>query len=236
MRVVPSVLGQFLLCCALILVILANMGQLTHNMVSRNIRLMDVHFAQGSIPQEAMASSMTAPIGQQNGVRAAYLWGMYNYCGGSDDYEKLACAEKGFGHSINVPDAVTKDVPQANSDVAQSLGSYSNQSSINRYTKAGFYLLFVGTILTGVAFIVSLLFVAPVMSLATILTFLAFAVLVCGAVMETYFISKMKSSPAGVIVHYGNALWMFWAAIGCTLFAIPILSTAAVPRTGYRTM
>ena len=50
--------------------------------------------------------------------------------------------------------------------------------------------------------------------------------------MYTYFISRMKDlASAGIDISYGNALWMFWAAIGAALFAIPALVIGATDRS-----
>jgi len=208
------------------------MGQLTHNMVARNIRVMKATVQADALSQY-MAQSFTNPLGQGLGLREKYSWGLYNYCGGSSDFEQVACEDKSFGHRINVPEAIRVDLPAGQSSAAD--GQYANQDNINRYTRAAFYLLFVGTIIAGVAFIVSLLTHMAALSIASILAFLAFAVLVAGAGIETYFIAKMKDNSAQFVqVDYGNALWMFWAAAGACLVSIPLLvGGAAASRVRY---
>ena len=80
--------------------------------------------------------------------------------------------------------------------------------------------------ITGVAFLVALLFHPAALSVAAFLTFLGFALLTCGVSIDTYFINQMKYHTVNIqdnMVHFGNALWMFWAAVGSTLLAIPCL-------------
>ncbi|WFD24884.1 hypothetical protein MEQU1_003590 [Malassezia equina] len=232
MRIALAVVAQFLLFSATALVILANMGQLTHNMVARNIRVMKATVQANQLPQ-LMTKSFTSPLGQGQGLREQYSWGLYNYCGGSSDFEQVACEDKSFGHRINVPQAIQADMPSGKSSAAT--GQYPDQDNINSYTRAAFYLLFVGTIIAGVAFLVSVLTHMAALSISSILAFLAFAVLVAGAGIETYFIAKMKDNSAQLVqVDYGNALWMFWAAAGACMFAVPILvSGAAASRVRY---
>lgn len=176
---------------------------------------------------EFMTKSFSNPLGQGLGLREQYSWGLYNYCGGSSDVEHVACEDKTFGHRINIPRAIQVDLPDGKSSAVD--GQYPNQNNINRYTRAAFYLLFVGTIIAGVAFFVSVLTHMAALSIASILSFLAFAVLVAGAGIETYFIAKMKDDSAQFVnVDYGNALWMFWAAAGACMFSIPLLVGGAV--------
>ncbi|WFD21283.1 hypothetical protein MCAP1_003544 [Malassezia caprae] len=223
---------RFLLFSATALVILANMGQLTHNMVARNIRIMKATVQTDALSQ-FMTKSFSNSLGQGLGLREQYSWGLYNYCGGSSDFENVACEDRSFGHRINLPEAIKADLPEGKTSAAD--GQYSNQDNINRYTRAAFYLLFVGTIIAGVAFIVSVLIHMAALSIASILSFLAFAVLVAGAGIETYFIANMKDNSAEFVqVDYGNALWMFWAAAGACLVSIPLLvGGAAASRVRY---
>lgn len=222
MRILGAVYGQILLFCATGLVILANMGQLTGNMVARNIRLFSVQPYNDFENGKGTTGKYDYPIGQNNGIRPLYAWGLYNYCGGSTDYEVLRCSPSKFGFTFNIVQAVADDIPANISNI--NLPAIENQSSITNYTRAAFYLLFVGTILVGVAFLVSLLFHPAALSLASILTFLGFAVLVCGASIDTYFINQLKNHTLGIqssMIEFGNALWMFWAAVGAALFAMP---------------
>lgn len=208
------------------------MGQLTRNMVARNIRIMKAN-VQSSALSSVMTDSFDSPLGRAQGLREQYSWGLYNYCGGSSDLEHVVCEGSTFGNQINIPRAILEDLPSGRSNAVS--GRYPNQDSIDRYTRAAFYLLFVGTIIAGVAFFVSVLTHMAALSISSILAFLAFAVLVAGAGIETYFIANMKDNSAQFVqVDYGNALWMFWAAAGACLVSIPMLvGGAAASRVRY---
>ena len=198
------------------------MGQLTGNKVSRNIRMFSVLPYNDVENGKGTTSNYDSPIGQKNGIRPLYAWGLYNYCGGSTDYEVLRCTSSKFGFTINIVRAVADDIPGSANNI--NLPAIENQPSITNYTRAAFYLLFVGTILVGVAFLVSLLFHPAALSMAVILTFFGFALLVCGASIDTYFINQLKNHTLGIqssMIEFGNALWMFWAAVGAALFAMP---------------
>ena len=211
------------------------MGQLTHNIVARNIRMLSAEFqssiiAENGVFNSELAKTLREPIAEHLGIRPLYAWGLYNYCGGSSDYEQLECNTSKFGHQVNIPQAISDDLPISSS--SGTVAPYQNQHDIDVYTRAGFYLLFVGTILVGVAFLLSLLTIPPALTIASLWALLGFALLVCGATMYTYFISRMKDlASAGIDISYGNALWMFWAAIGAALFAIPALVIGATDRS-----
>ena len=74
----------------MVLMILANMGQITNNIVARNIHL--AKFRPGNLQQSLsedgmdakniMATDQAARLKEHNGVRDLYAVGMYGYCGG----------------------------------------------------------------------------------------------------------------------------------------------------------
>lgn len=109
-------------------------------------------------------------------------------------------------------------------------------SSIHTKTVAGMYLLFVGTILIGVAFLITCLVHFSALVIAAFFAFLAFALLVSGASLWTYVIHHVRDLVGNTIDYqYGNALWMSWAAVGCALLSLPALGggTAASRKRYY---
>lgn len=98
------------------------------------------------------------------------------------------------------------------------------------------YLLFVGTILIGVAFLITCLVHFSALVIAAFFAFLAFALLASGASLWTYVIYQVRDIVGNTIDYqYGNALWMSWAAVGCALLSLPALGggTAASRKRYY---
>ena len=97
---------------------------------------------------------------------------------------------------------------------------------VYRKTADAQYLLFVGTILVCIAFLITCLVRSSALICSACFAFVAFALLVSGASIYTYALYQYRAWAAGVYVFiYGNALWMTWAAVGCTLFSIPALAS-----------
>lgn len=59
---------------------------------------------------------------------------------------------------------------------------------------------------------------------AAFFAFIGFALLLCGAAIWTYMMHRVKNlGLPGLDFDYGNALWLSWASVACSLFAIPAL-------------
>lgn len=122
-----------------------------------------------------------------------------------------------------------------NSEVNKIWEHNNRVSNLHEKSTAAFYLVFIGTILIGVAFLITCLIHMSALVIAGIFAFLAFALLLCGAAIYTYIIHEFKkaSSPA-FLFDYGDSLWFTWASVGCALFAIPaLLSGSFVSRRRY---
>lgn len=109
-------------------------------------------------------------------------------------------------------------------------------SNLHEKSTAAFYLLFVGTILAGVAFLITCLIHMSALVIAAFFAFLAFALIAAGASIWTYMVYEFRDiASASFRFDYGNALWFCWASVGCTLFALPALAggSAASRRRYY---
>lgn len=230
---------------ATVLVILANVGQLTHNQVSRaifmlRIKILDLNY-MFSKPQDVHFVPEYGTDGKQNptheGLFPIYQWGMYNYCRKQQNKDSTVCSEKKFGHRVDPVDAIQADTPAKSSVYNDSIlkANFHRLDDVRHYTNVAFYLLFVGTILAGVSWILSMLFHMAALAISALGSFLAFACLCSGAGIWTWAIQTMKHGyHPGVDIQHANAIWMFWSAVAATLFAIPfLLSSASMSRSMY---
>ncbi|WFD32796.1 hypothetical protein MSPP1_003847 [Malassezia sp. CBS 17886] len=228
----------------MVLMIFVNMSQLTNNMVARNIRMAYLTTngfdgfvaaaAQGQSVKNVYASNQGAPLATHVGVRHLYAWGLYSYCGGQDDNGARSCSGRSFGHKFQPALAIGNDASkELEPTVNNKLSTTRVQTSdMGRLSRAGMYLLFVGTVILGVAFLVTCLVHMSALVIAGFLTFLGFACVVSGSSIWTYVIHKaISGQPDGIQINYGNALWMAWAATGSSLIAIPALSAGSAVST-----
>ena len=102
-------------------------------------------------------------------------------------------------------------------------------SNLHEKSVAAFYLLFLGTIFAGVAFLITCLIHMSALVVAAFFAFLSFAILVCGAAIWTYIVHRFKDiSSAPYVFDYGVSLWFAWTSVACTLFAIPALASGSL--------
>jgi len=221
----------------MVLMILANIGQISQNIVSRHIYYVNID--AGNI-QNAVAANANAPVnnifaGDQAsplltnaGLRTEYYWGLYSECGGVGVSGARACSDNHFGNRFQPVQVFQQDAPQG-LDVNQILpsGVITDSDYLGKFTHAAFYLIFIGTILAGLAFLVGVTANRVAFLLAAILSLAAAACLAAGAGIWTAIIAKSRSSvngsTIGVTVNYGNALWFTWASFAATAVAFPFL-------------
>lgn len=159
-----------------------------------------------------------------------------DYCGFWSNQKSGVCSSKGFGHPFDPVNAVYVRLfadPSTNlahvGDVSKLESALTPLSNLQQKSKAAFYLLFVGTILIGLAFLITCLVHMSALVIAGFFAFVGFALLVSGAAIYTYILHKFKTgTPLGFNFDYGNSLWFAWAAAACALFALPALGSASV--------
>ncbi|EPQ28791.1 uncharacterized protein PFL1_03594 [Pseudozyma flocculosa PF-1] len=239
-------IGQLLTFAALVLVILANVGQLTNNIVARNIRFVSldttglqdaISRSGGAAPNNLYASDQRSTIAAGNGIKRDYQWGLYNYCGGEPSGSNRDCVDSTFNFKWDPVNALLADTPQGARNEVQSFlpqNTFTDSDYLRKYSQAAFWLIFIGTILTGLAWLTG--FTANRFGFfgAAIFAFLAALALGVGAAIETAIYTKARDAIGnqyGLNLDYGNALWFIWAAfVGCVLSIVPYLISCCTGR------
>ncbi|SPO20024.1 related to PUN1 - plasma membrane protein with a role in cell wall integrity [Ustilago trichophora] len=240
-------LGEFLTFAAVILMVFANISQLTDNIVTRNIRFVSVDTSglgdalsrSGNSVGNLYANNQAAPVGQGNGIRNDYQWGLYRYCAGQPSGSDRACTSRSFGFEFLPTDAILADAPQ---DARQQIQNFLPESTfrdskyLGDYSKPAMYLIFIGSCLAFLAWIAGLLSNRFAFLAAAFLALLAALTLGVGAAILTAIYTKARSSvnnqQYGIVVHYGNALWITWAAfVACVLAIVPYILSCCTGRS-----
>lgn len=230
--------AEFFVFASMALMILANMGQLTQNMVARNMYIANLdlrHATAASSPvfsPSAFSSNLSEPLLEHQGLRREYYWGLYSVCGGDGTTGTRKCSPRSFGHQFDPLAVVVADTANVTAIPGQvisspnSSGKLQDQHWLHVFSRVGFYFLFVGTILTGALFLAGAAAEGVFFLLAAGFALLTGAVLCVGAGMWTAVVSESRKTvhqgsgaQLGIEIHFGNLLWMIWAAAGATLAA-----------------
>lgn len=220
----------------MVLMILTNVGQLTTNIVARNISIARLNLVNpNNLLQTAsdVASDVAKALGLSNGQTLSppqqIKWGLYSHCAYYGNNNPV-CTPHGFGQQFDPVKALTTDMGLTFTGGVNSF--YENDkriSNLHEKSVAAFYLLFLGTIFAGVAFLITCLIHMSALVVAAFFAFLSFAILVCGAAIWTYIVHRFKDiSSAPYVFDYGVSLWFAWTSVACTLFAIPALASGSL--------
>ncbi len=174
------------------------------------------------------AQDQAAPLLTNQGLRDQYYWGMYSVCGGVGQSGARACSPNQFGHRFEPLLTFQEDAPQGtNINQLAPAGVFQDSSYLGRFSNAAFYLLFIGTILVGLAFIIGILSNRFAFLLAALLALAGAACLAVGAAIWTAIIARVRKTlqdnAIGVAVYYGRSIWMAWASFGAAAIAFPFL-------------
>lgn len=165
---------------------------------------------------------------------------MIALCAGDGVSGNRDCTDRYIGYRWEPAQSLRQDAPSSYSSQIQSaLGSgiVTDDHYLGLLSRVANVIILVGTILTGLAFLTGFLAHRFCFAFAALEALGAAACLAVGAAIWTAIIYKARNSiPAGlaVTIHYGNALWMTWAAFGAiTLSIIPLILACCLGRSKY---
>lgn len=238
-------LAELLTFSAMVLGILVNMGQISRNIVARNIYITSLDTTgfetalrtnannQNVNVNDIFATDQSAPELAGNGVKNEYKWGLYSFCAGDESGKNLACSERNFGYKYQPLNVLQGDIStQYRSFVSETVSASTFQDStyLGRFTNAANYIIFVATVVIGASFLIAFLAHRFAFLLGALLALAGAGLFFVGAAIWTAVIYKVRHSLAdqqntsGLNAQYGNGLWMTWAAGGASVLAvIPLL-------------
>ncbi|KAF9519787.1 hypothetical protein BS47DRAFT_1287895 [Hydnum rufescens UP504] len=228
---------------ATLLLIFAHVGSTNHNAVGRSISLVSLNVSGfGTAYQTATGDSSPglynntpfAPLGQGFGLRQIYNWGFYGECHGGWRGTTGICTAEGngtFGYAFAPLAVLLNDTPPKYQTISQLLippSSFKNDQYNRATSKAGFYLIFIGSLATALAFVTGLIRHNVTFFAAMALSIFGALMTLIGASVWTALIKRSQSInsyqvytvPLGIKVSYGIALWLIWAAFITMLLSI----------------
>ncbi|CAE6440200.1 hypothetical protein ACGC1H_004719 [Rhizoctonia solani] len=218
---------------SLLLLIFAHVGQINTDTVPRQVALVTVNMtgyarglqgATGDPTPGLFTNDSTAPLGQELGLRNIYSWGFYKYCAYTE--KPLGqCANQTFGFPFRPFDTILNDTPEVyqiqTRYVLPQASAFTDSAYLADYTRAGFWLVFLGTLAAGIAFLSGLYISTMTFMISTVFSMFGAGCLLIGASILTSVLNKAKSinnytvadgTPLGIVVSTGSALSLVWAA------------------------
>jgi hypothetical protein len=183
-----------------------------------------------------------APLGVHLGLRQQYSWGAYSYCAFTTTVNgsNTICTPTSFPKPFRPADAIQDDTPerpfnytaQVRSLLGQDSSDFKNSDYLGYFSTAAFWLMFLGTLATAAAFAAGLVQSRMTFWIATSLAVFSTLCILISASIYTAIVGKAQginsaqwTTPTatisiGIVVTYGNALWLLWTAFICLFLSI----------------
>ncbi|KIK49557.1 hypothetical protein CY34DRAFT_796987 [Suillus luteus UH-Slu-Lm8-n1] len=237
--------ASFLSFVALLLLIFVHVGQINTSLVPHGIAMAKVDTSGfGKALSEAIldpdqglyTTNYTSPLGQRNGLRQIYEFGLYSYCAYVNS-SAGTCTNRTIADNFEPYVALTSDMFTNYSQYSDTMfanTTFINSSYLAYNSRVAYYFILLGTIFatialfTGVARRAMLFFISTASSIIAALFILIGAAIWTSIVkkcegVNTWEISQLDGGIiSGIIVSYGSGIYLAWAAFAC-------LAAATVP-------
>lgn len=164
------------------------------------------------------------------------------FCGGAGTDKNRDCSDRYVGYRWEPTTVLVQDAPTTYSSQLQNLfntsnGSFKNVSYLSTLSRVANVIILVGTILTGLAFLTGFLAHRFCFAFAALECLGAAGCLGVGAALWTAVLYKARNSipdNSGIVIDYGNSLWMTWGAFVAVVVAIvPLIIGCCLGRSKY---
>ncbi|KAG1783624.1 hypothetical protein EV702DRAFT_1054667 [Suillus placidus] len=237
--------ASFLSFVALLLLIFVHVGQINTSLVPHGIAMAKVdtsgfgqalHKVITDPVQGLYTTNYTSPLGQQNGLRQIYEFGLYSYCAYVNS-SAGTCTNHTIADKFEPFIAITSDMLYNYTQYCDTMfvnTTFINSSYLAYNSRVAYYFILIGTIFatialfTGVARRALLFFISTASSIIAALFILIGAAIWTSIVKKCEGINTVEISPlnggvlSGFIMSYGNGIYITWAAFAC-------LAAATVP-------
>lgn len=246
--------ASILTAIAVILMVFANIGQLTPGAVTNGIYWAELNIeAYGNGLQSAtkkgvpgLYNTKNSPMGNSTGLRQYYRYGIYNGCG----YQKGGsgiCNETMFGYPMEPFAQMLSDTPkdfkkQTSDIIPDDAAAFKDNAWNHNSTRAGSLLTFVGSCLALIALITGFFRARLFFLIAAITSGLSALLLMIGAAIWTAVIAKsgwlkivkvQGGNSLGIQINPGATLYLTWVSFALmTLAVVPYVVACCTYRSG----
>jgi len=234
--------ASFLSFVALMLLIFVHVGQINTSTVPYGIAMAKVNmsgFGQalstGVVKFDPVlglyTNNYTSPLGEQNGLRQFYQFGLYSYCAFVNS-SAGTCTNHTVADRFEPYIAITSDMLQ--NYTQYSFGffgdtTFGNSDYLGNNAVVAYYFILLGTIFATIALLTGVARRAILFFISTAMSIMAALFILIGAAIWTSIVKKCESVNtqdiasgvlSGIVVSYGNGIYLTWAAFACLAASI----------------
>ncbi|KAL0577595.1 hypothetical protein V5O48_004393 [Marasmius crinis-equi] len=235
--------ATFLSLASVIILIFAHVGQISTSKVPHSIYMAKVNTSgYGDALTSAFlnpifglyTSNASAPLSTRAGLRQVYEFGFYSHCAYVNDTAGI-CSNSSTAHPYRPYEYLTQDMAANYSTLTDAiiLGiPFRDSNSLGQKSKAGYYLILLGTIAAALALLTGVLKYSFTFMISTVSAALSSLFLLIGAALWTVAVTKSNSInnfrigpdnnrvSLGFTVSIGPALYLVWASFVCMFVSL----------------
>jgi len=223
-----------------------NTGNVPHGISLATMNITDfgaaLAAATGDLKPGLYNTTDGAPLGMHLGLRHIYSWGAYSYCASTTTINGTSsiCTPTSMPKPFRPADVILDDTPetpfnytiQVRGVLIQDQSDWKNSDYLGYFSTAAYWFMFLGTLGTVMAFITGLVQSRTTFWLATSLAVFSTLCILISASIYTAIVGKAQginseqwttptgSVPLGIVVSFGNALWLLWTAFICLFLSV----------------
>ncbi|KAL4064592.1 actin cortical patch SUR7/pH-response regulator pali [Scleroderma yunnanense] len=226
--------ASFLSAVAVLLMIFVHVGQINTSTVPHGVSMATLNVSgyghalyqafQDPI-QGLYTSNASLPLGQQNGLRQEYRFGLYSYCAyinGSG-----TCSGHTVASRFQPYNATTSDMLLNYSQFTEYIfvgTTFKNSSYLGFNSHVAYYFLLFGTIFASLSLFIGVLRKTFLFFASAALAVLSTIFILIGAAIWTSLVKKTESINtmqiaqgvlSGMSMSYGSGIYLSWAAFAC---------------------
>jgi len=237
---------------ALVLLIFTHIGQINTSTVPRGIYMARLNVSQyGAALHQALVdpiddlytSNSSSPLLESLGLRDFYEFGLYSHCGYINSTAGI-CSNKTVGYPYKPYDYLIGDMDANYTIITASVitgGSFRDSNYLGESTKAAYWLILLGTILSALSFFSGITKHNLTFFLSAVFAAISSVFILIGAAIWTVVIKKSNGvsniliganpTPIGIDVSAGPGLFITWAAFACVFVSmVPYLISCCTYR------
>ncbi|KAG0703152.1 actin cortical patch SUR7/pH-response regulator pali [Suillus ampliporus] len=227
--------ASFLSFVALLLLIFVHVGQINTSVVPHGIAMAKVNtsgFGQALSEsfndpiQGLYTDNYTSPLGERNGLRQLYEFGLYSYCAFVNS-SAGTCTNHTIADSFEPYVAITSDMFFNYTQFSDSMFAHTtfmDSSYLGYNARVAYYFILIGTIFATIALFTGVARRALLFFISTASSIIAALFILIGAAIWTSIVKKCEGVNtltltsgvlSGIVVSYGNGIYLVWAAFAC---------------------
>ncbi|EIM83303.1 uncharacterized protein STEHIDRAFT_123740 [Stereum hirsutum FP-91666 SS1] len=227
---------------SLLCLIFMHVGQISTSSVPRHIYMAKVNVSLYGAGLEARlgdpigglyTSNASAPLQASAGLRQFYEFGLYSYCGYVDAVNGT-CTNSTTARRYEPFDALTADMIANYTQITEAIikgTSFQDDNYQASTSKAAYYLLLLGTICAGLAFLTGVIKHTVAFLFSAFISIVGSILLLAGSALWTVMLKKSQdinnidvgdtdSVPFGITVDVGQGIFLMWAGLACLVVSI----------------